>query len=307
MLQYKICLCWRPHTGVFNIRGWDYLLAAMFVRSKVPTLVLGANVPTTLVNVGLFYDLKASNIVGQCEPFPLCHVLFCEKGPWRQVDVSKRIWEEAAASSRSQPIYCHTGWWFQRCWVFETTDQYYTNGYQLLVSKHIIPSWWINYWIFHVSTDPKIDVFSCGMGHLERFVRPWCSGPPVNYIISGYRICLPEFPVKLLNYVPTWRFRGNLGAPRNVLDNLLEPQHGFLLHCVALDHLHHVQVFPGAAVRDPWLKRLVIGEVPVVPELEEYLITSPVYMKRVNQEWMGEEGMKPHLYHLWDHLYPLVN
>ena len=170
-----------------------------------------------------------------------------------------------------------------------------------------IPSWWINYWIFHVSTDPKIDVFSCGMGHLERFVRPWRSGPPVNYIISGYRICLPEFPVKLLNYVPTWRFRGNLGAPRNVLDNLLEPQHGFLLHCVALDHLHHVQVFPGAAVRDPWLKRLVIGEVPVVPELEEYLITSPVYMKRVNQEWMGEEGMKPHLYHLWDHLYPLVN
>ena len=80
MLQYKICLCWRPHTGVFNIRGWDYLLAAMFVRSKVPTLVLGANVPTTLVNVGLFYDLKASNIVGQCEPFPLCNhftSMFC--------------------------------------------------------------------------------------------------------------------------------------------------------------------------------------------------------------------------------------
>ena len=248
--------------------------------------------PTTLVNVGLFYDLKASNIVGQCEPFPLCnHVtsMFC----FMKRDLEYRLTSARGCGRKQQllrdpspSIAILVGGFKDVGYLKPPTrsSQYYTNGYQLLVSKHIIPSWWINYWIFHVSTDPKIDVFSCGMGHLERFVRPWRSGPPVNYIISGSRICLPEFPVKLLNYVPTWRFRGNLGAPRNVLDNLLEPQHGFLLHCVALDHLHHVQVFPGAAVRDPWLKRLVIGEVPVVPELEEYLITSPVYMKRVNQE-----------------------
>ena len=100
----------------------------MFVHSKAPTLVFRRQCAH---NIGERWPILWSQSIQYCgsmwaiptvQPCHV-HVLFYEKRPWIQVDVSKRMWEEAAASSRSQPIYCHTGWWFQRCWIFETTNQ----------------------------------------------------------------------------------------------------------------------------------------------------------------------------------------
>ena len=172
---------------------------------------------------------------------PINHVKsICSGGMRRQTLASPRgyVWGEPAGSSRSQPMY--------QVLVGGLTDV----GYFMFRDNDPDISHWFTCFFVGWLTSNQAGLFvSVLLGRVD--LDDW--DPHELYFFRPYiRTYLPEF-----HRIPSWPAMPAARSARNVLDHLHESQHGVLLHCVPRGHLHHVQILPGAAVREPRLTRRV--------------------------------------------------